>query len=128
MGLGPREPKDCFEPGKYGWRWDTQVVSIQAADVQVIQQKHRFLLADRSSLRARHLGHYSEQNRECQLQLWRAPIALPHSKVLHRGSRFDCFNADGGDPLEQHSCAVLEAMGRRSALRMIAPRSVFYLC
>jgi hypothetical protein len=30
-------PKDCSEHSKYGWLWDTQVVSTEAAGVQVIQ-------------------------------------------------------------------------------------------
>jgi hypothetical protein len=35
-------------------------------------------------------------------------------KVLHRGSSLHRFNVDGGDPLEQLNCTVLEAIGRRS--------------
>jgi hypothetical protein len=53
--LGGRQEHRA-EPSKNAWRWDTQVVSIRAAGVQVIQQICGFMLAGRPSCRVRHFS------------------------------------------------------------------------
>jgi hypothetical protein len=51
------------EPNEYGWRWDTQVVSIGAAGVQVIEQICEFLVAGSPSCRAHHLPRFRKLRR-----------------------------------------------------------------
>lgn len=49
-------PKVLSRPSRYGWQWDTSVVSISAAGTQVIQQLCGFLIISIPSCRVRHLA------------------------------------------------------------------------